>query len=45
MKFIRMQYDRKKENMIIAEDHNKATGSFYFGADTKVLNKGQDSRK
>lgn len=37
MKFIRMQYDRKKENMIIAEDHNKATGSFYFGCRYKGI--------
>lgn len=39
-----MQCDRKKQNMIIAEDRNKATGTF-ISADTTVLNKGQESHK
>lgn len=40
MKFIRMQCDRKKEDMIIAEDRNKAV-LFISVADTTVLKKGQ----
>lgn len=40
-----MQCDRKKQNMIIAEDCNKATGTFISAADTTVLNKGQESHK